>query len=180
MVSPNWVDVILVLIIVLTINAARESNLFSELFILVGILLGSFTAVHYYIVLGGLIETFFPPLKVINQIFAFAVIFLSISILFSLIRDGWFHILKIEVQHQIDYWGAIVLAWARSIFSASLILFALCLLGDANISRGVKISVSNRFIGDIVLNFYSGWYQAIFQKFLPKEPLNREALSVLD
>ena len=173
--SLSWVDILMGASIARCIWTGRKSGFVNEFFKLLGVFFAAIVALHYYARLG---EYFFKKslaAETQKEVFAFVVLTIGIYILFSLIREGWLIILKIQLPAGIDQWGALSLAILRSYLVCGLILIGFGISGNNSIKNAANGSLSRPVFKNSAAGLYQFFYSNIIHPFFPDEPLNEKA-----
>ena len=179
MIPFNWVDVFLLFYIVLIIKDGEKSDVVTEVLKLIGILLGTFISLHYYVVLGHFIQgTIFVPAGM-EQLYGYGILLAGIVLLIPFIRRGWLVLLNVELPVKIEKTGRILLSFIRAVLLCGLIFVALLLSNRASIIQGARESFSARLIGRLSFNIYKVMMAGI-TKIIPMEKANEEIFSLYD
>jgi len=176
----NWVDVLMVGILTIGILTGKKSDLFSELFILIGILFATCLSLHFYTRFGEVLsKNFFIPSGYKN-ILGF-VILAGVTIgLFYLIRGGWLVIIKMQLNATVDRWGSLIFSFTKSYFLAGIVFFALSASGNPNIQSATKNALSAFLFKKVSVSVYSGFYTGFVGILFPDEPLNQNPFYTMD
>ena len=176
----SWVDIVMPLVILRCALTGKKSGLVVESFKLIGILFATFVTLHYYKALGDLLHQNLSLNDSIKDAYAFGLLAVSAHLLFSLIREGWLIILKIEMPPIIDQWGGLIFSLIRGYLICGLILLALVLVKDNSIQADAKHSLSALVFKDTSSRIYQNFYSGFIDKFFPKEPINEEVFKLMD
>ena len=174
----NWIDVLMVVIVVRIIFIGLKAGFIAEAFKFLGTIFSVFIILHYYLVVGGA----FPEKLNFSKPFAYAISFsllwALVTFIFKLIRDGLLLIFSIETQKQVDRWGGGVLSSARALMVCGLVFYLFILIGVGSPQRMAKSSISRRCFAQVATSAYAMIYYGLVSKFFPDERINSQALSV--
>jgi membrane protein required for colicin V production len=122
----NWLDLICLVILVLFVIRGAIKGLFKEAFGLIGIFLGLIIAINRYEMLGEFIGGEFEniPPKIANLV-AFALIFVSVALIFGLAGIILHKMAKFSLVRGVDRTGGFLLGVGEGILICSVILILL-------------------------------------------------------
>lgn len=168
----NWVDVLIICLMVRTVFVGAKSNILVELLMLVGALCSTFITLHYYGRFGNwLNKNIFLP-STIQDLFAFILIWLTVQVVFKLIISGWSLVFKVEAQPAINEWGSAIVSAVRGIVACGLLFVFLMLSGNDYIKRISQQSFTGFYLADFSPRVYRLMYEGLVSRFFPDEPLN--------
>ena len=174
----NWIDILMVCLIVRIIIVGIKSNILIEVLGLLGAVCATFVTLHYYAWFGGwLHKNIFIP-EAIQDILAFVVVWLTVYVIFKLIINGWSLIFRIEAQATVNQWGGAVIAAARSLFVCGMTFMFLFLSGNDYIKKISQQSFTGFYLTDFSPRTYRFIYDNFVAKFFPEEQLNEKAFDV--
>lgn len=175
----SWVDLIMPLVVLRCVLTGRKSGLIVEAFKLAGILFATFITLHYYSSFSIFLDKNLSLHESIRDVYAFGLLAVCTHLLFSLIREGWLIILKIDLPILVDQWGGLILSAVRSYLICGLIFLALLTVKDDRIQFSTKNSLSAFFLQKISLKIYHKCYFGFVHNFFPNEPVNEEAFKLI-
>ena len=170
----SWVDIIMPLVMLRCLLTGRKSGLIVEAFKLAGILCGTFITLHYYSSFGNFLDQNLSLYKSMRDVYAFGLLAIGVHLLFSLIREGWLIILKIEMPAFLDRLGGVILSGIRAYLICGLIFLALLTVKDDHIQSSAKNSFSALFLEKTSIGIYHNFYFGFIHNFFPNEPVNKE------
>lgn len=176
----SWVDIIMPLVILRCALTGKKSGLIVESFKLAGIWFATFITLHYYKGLSDWLHQNLSLHESIKDAYAFGLLAICVHLLFSLIREGWLIILKIEMPPVVDQWGGLTLSLIRGYLICGLILLALTEVKDKNIQTSAKHSLSVFVFKDTSTGVYRNFYFGVIHQFFPKEPLNENVFKLMN
>ena len=171
----NYLDIIILIIILRICYIAIKTGLPVELFKLVGILSAIFLSLHYYVFLSDSmlknIDLGLAPLKLVDFLIF---IFLAIAgyLLFMFLRCIFYRFIKLEAVPTLSKWGGLVLGVLRSLFMSSLICFTLLVSGLPYLNKSVENSYLASRIYKVPFNTYKWGWNSLFSKFMGSEKSN--------
>ena len=168
----NWVDILVICIILRIVHIGSQRGFVIELFKCVGVLCTIFITYHYYSFIAKFLESNFSLFRATAEVLSFGLLWGGGSLIFKLIRDGILLMFKIEAHAVVDKWGGLVIGFLRSVLIASVFLVFLQILDVEYVSKNVKKSFLNAYLFDISPKVYRTCYEEIVEKFFPSEKLN--------
>ena len=174
----NWIDVVMVVIVLRIIFIGLKAGFITEGFKLLGTIFSVFIILHYYLAVGKLFPEKLNFSKAWIYAISFSLLWILVTFIFKLIRDGLLLIFSIETQKQVDRWGGGVLSSARALIVCGLAFYLFILIGIGSPQRMAKNSISRRCFSEVAAGVYSMIYYGLVSKFFPDEKINNEALSV--
>ena len=175
----NWVDILMVAILALIVNAARKSDLITEAVMLFGVIFTACLSLHYYVDLAKVLRRHFVLADGSYEAAAFVLLAGLLLALTFLLKGGWLVILKINIKREIDNWGSLIVAFIKGVFLCSLLLFALTISGEANLEETARTSFSFILFHKPILWAYSVFYAAFISPFFKDESINEKAFRAL-
>lgn len=168
----NWVDILILCIVVRMIYSGSKSNIGSEFLSLVWVALATFVILHYYARLGEWLHKaiFLPTL--VQDLMAFILIWLSVYILLKIILQGWNLIFKVEAAGALNQWGGAILGAVQGVFVCGLIFVFLLVAGNDYLRKMAKQSFTGFYLVDFSPKVYRLFFDGLVVKFFPQEELN--------
>lgn len=176
----NWVDLLVLFIIIRTLYIGLSRGFIVELFKLLGILVSIVFSFHYYSTIADLLNSKSPlPLDFADFV---SLLFLStiIILVFKFIRDGLLLLIKTEAKPALDKWAGFILSTLRAFMLSSLIVILVFAAGLTYLQDSVRNSYSQSFILNIAPRIYSGCFENLIVKFFPSEQLNTSIFDALE
>lgn len=176
----NWVDIIIILILVRIVYIGVQTGVVIELFKLLGVLVTSFLTLQYFTTLAH----FFHQITKAPEPWMIPLAFLLLwGVLFfacKLLRDAIFLVFTIEAQSLVDKWGGALLSIVRFFLVASMTLFAFFLTGEKYIQSKVATSFSKKYAMNAAPGFYHGMWDGFFSKLFAGKKPNPAVADVLN
>ncbi len=174
----NWVDVLIICLAVRIVFVGAKSNILVELLVLLGALCSTFITLHYYGRFGDwLNKNIFLP-EIIQDLFAFILIWSTVEIIFKLIISGWSLVFKVEAQAAINEWGSAIVSAVRGVIVCGLLFVFLMLSGNDYIKRISQQSFTGFYLADFSPRVYRLMYEGLVSRFFPDEPVNERVFEL--
>jgi membrane protein required for colicin V production len=126
--ETNWVDVIVVILLIRGGYIGFAQGFSVEFFKTLGAVTATVSALLFYEDLAAWLTSYaYLPLQ-ISRFISFSALVISLLLVFKVVRILVIKILHLELLGKLERWAGVVLAMARSIIVASLLLFVLALL----------------------------------------------------
>ena len=167
----NWVDVLIVILLIRTSYIGTRNGLSEEIFRIIGVLLGLFFSIKYYSALGSRINsTISLPQEFVDG-GTFLILILLSMLSMKLVALGLTKIVKLSFSDKIDKWGGFIAGLLRGAVLMSLLFM---LFGIIQVDYLVKSVDERSLTGPYVEKIAPNVYQAIARtspevvKALPK------------
>lgn len=173
----NWVDVIIVFLLLRILYISTVNGFVIELFKLIGIISSIYISFHYFVVFSDLVmrrvstEQQFPLEFMDFLIFVFLVII--VYLVFVLLRKVVCHFVKMEAVPALSKWGGLILGLARGILTASLVVFMLSISTIPYLNTSIKAAYSGQRLFNIAVSTYSQLWNGVMSKFMLNEKFNK-------
>ncbi len=176
--SVNWVDVLVIGIMVRTICVGFKSSFVVEFFKFLGILLGVFIILHYFSCVSKLFVKYLHFSKNFAEGVAFVFLWLAVILIFTLIRDGFLAVFKITTSQDLDRWGGSLLAMLRGLLISSLTVLLIQTSQAKFLTYQVRHSFSGGFLENVAPSIYQFFYKKVCKPIFNNEPFNQKAFSL--
>ena len=170
----NWVDVLAGLILARTIYIGVQKGIVIETFKLISVFFAVIIALHYYAVLT---ETLHLPPD-FGYLLIYAVLCLTVGLIFRLIREGLLVLIKMEATSQFDKIGGFIVAIARGFLICSLVILFIRVPETKYIKEKVQQSFFGSYFDRLAPQVYESCYNGFIVKFFPSEKLNKKILAL--
>ncbi len=175
----NWVDVLVVILIIRISYVAFQEGLSREIFPFLGVMATLTGSLHYYEKIGFLIsKDLFNLSPEISNFLSFVILAIIITLIFKLLKVLVDKIIKVEWHPFIERFGGLLIGLARAAITTSLILMIIALVPVPYLQKSIRDkSVSGMYFLKIGPLAYSKVY-----KFLPNiqaegvPPVNEETI----
>jgi uncharacterized membrane protein required for colicin V production len=172
-VNTNLVDLLMVCIVARGVYIGKKNGFVTEFFKLLGIFFATIITLHYYVRFGNFLSKLLVPVA-IQEILAYGILAVFITLLFSFIREGWLTILKVQIHDLVDYWGGLFISLIRVYLLCGLTILALIISGQQQLALNAKLSLSGQYLITSLPNIYKTSYTGFINKFFPQEPINNK------
>ena len=174
----NWIDILVLCLITRIITNGSRSTILGEFLALVGAMCATFVTLHYYVRFGDwLNKNIFLP-ELVQEIFAFILLWLTAYLAFKLIISGWGLIFKASTPMGLTQWIGAIIATLRSFFVCGLVFMLFLLCGSEYLQKIARQSFSGFYLVDFAPRMYHIAYDEFVSKLFPGEPLNEKALDL--
>ncbi len=178
--SINWIDVAMAVVFFWIILRGVKGGFLSEFFKLLGTLTAVFVSLHYFTVLALKASTKTGTGLACWEFAVFAVLWISITVIFKFFRLGILLLFKVETNHEgFDKYAAGVLAVARGLLVCSLALYLVLLTNNGFLTRMTLHSYSFKITGRAAVNTYTFIYNELVGKLFTGAQYNSAAAMVL-
>jgi uncharacterized membrane protein required for colicin V production len=176
----NWVDILVVIVVIRILYIAFRQGLVVELFKLLGAFFAVFISLHYYSRLSDkVIEATNIPAEETDLVILVLLIGL-ILIVFKFVREGFLVTFKIETKSIIDKWVGVFFGIARAALVSSLFLVALFFSQNEYMQNSIKRSYLG--LKDLIISpqVYLSCFEGVYKKFSPEDKLNTALFETLE
>lgn len=178
----NWVDIFVVILLFRICYVAIKNGIFIELFKLLGTVFACYVSLHYYTNLGDFFEARIPsPPSIPIEIWDFLALFILASLgylIFVILRETFFRLIKTETVSLLNKWGALLLGVARGFILCSLIIFLLSVPVLDYLENSAGKSFSGKRLIKVSTGVYTYLWNNLVSKFMPQEKFNQAILEV--
>jgi uncharacterized membrane protein required for colicin V production len=172
--SLNWVDFLVLAILVRIIYIGVQTGVVTELFKLLGVFLTAFVCLHYYAPLAIFLKHITKlPWQNAAEPVSFALLWIALFVSCKFIRDGLFMLFTIEAQSTVDRWGGAILAVGRFFLVASMTLFLLLLPNIKYLQTKTVDSLSGKHVLLVAPKFYRVMCDGFVSKVFPSEKTSK-------
>jgi uncharacterized membrane protein required for colicin V production len=161
--SINWVDVLVVILILRTSYVAFKDGFSHEIFPLLTNITVVIVSLHFYDKMGQNISgaVTFIPVDMANFL-SFMVIAIGLSLLFKLLKKLADVAVKVEWHPVVEKLGGIVIGVARSAMIASLVLIVLSLMPLSYLQRSISAkSLTGKYVLSVGPFIYANAYNIL-------------------
>lgn len=172
----NWVDILVICLLLRTLYVSTTKGFAVELFKLIGIISSIYVSLHYFIIVSDfLMRRVGPkermPLQFMDFL-VFVLLLIAVYLIFALVRNVACHFFKAEVAPALSKWGALILGLARGILTVGLLVFMLAISTIPYFKTSAKKSYSGQRLFNIVVSTYRNLWNGVMHKFTVNEQLN--------
>ncbi len=124
----NWIDILLILLLIKTVYSGARAGLTAELFRTIGTIISIIVGLHYYNEIAADLSTYVKAPVWLLQVIILAAIIILASIIFRYAVILLLKILNIQFIQHIEKIGGALLGLARGFLAGGLLLIILLLL----------------------------------------------------
>lgn len=172
----NWVDILVLIILIRTVYVAHKRGLTVEFFKLLGTLTSLYLALNYYCLLSFIAQKRLCLGEISPKIicvFSLFILWVLGYLAFSILQKIFSRFIKMEATPDLNKWGGFVFGIGRAFLVTSLIIFILTASGFVYFKKSIKNSYSGSFIFEFAPEVYSGIFNGIIVKFTPSGKINQ-------
>lgn len=159
----NWVDVLIIIIILRISYVAFQDGLSHEVFPLIGTVATTVLALHYYVNISALLSHYLGMSPNILDILSFIGLLVIIGLIFKFIRTILDKIIKVTWHPLIEKFGGLIVGIGRAFVVASVILIIISLLPLSYMQWSIK---DRSVMGMYILKIGPAIYEKV-SGFLP-------------
>jgi len=178
----NWVDVLVIIIMIRICYVAVKSGLAVEIFKALGTICAIYLSLHYYTALSDFCKDRIAPgnvmpLEFLDFIF-FVLLVIAGYLAFVVLRQVFSRFIKTDAVPQLMVLGGLILGICRAFLLASLIAFMLVISTISYFKASVEKSYLGGTVFKIAPKVYAGLWNGVFSKFMTQEKINRTVFDV--
>lgn len=177
----NWVDILVVILLLRIGYVALRNGLVIEFFKILGTVTAIYLSLHYYTALSDWVRMRLGsekvPLEFLDFLF-FVVLAIGGYSIFVVLRSVFSRFIKMEAVPKLDKWGGFILGMGRGVLLVGLVIFMLGISGVDYLKSSIKGSYSGRRLVKIAPDAYSWLWNALASKFASNEKFNKTILKV--
>lgn len=181
-VGINWVDFLIIGIILRMCYIGLRTGIGIEFFKLLGVWIATMTTFQLYSTpLADMLHEKLPALPIdAADAFVFITLLTIIMLVVRMIRESFFLLVKIDAQNSLNKWGGLVLGFTRGIWIASLALMIMNISTIQYLETIAKSSLfGHRFI-NIAPQIYEVSHRIIISKLFPNTKVNDQIFQVIE
>lgn len=173
----NWLDYVVILILLRILYVSARNGFVVELFKLSGIIIAMYVSLHYYTQTADYLKERMPvenlfPLQFLDFLVFITLVFISYS-LFVLLRSFVCNFVKMEAVPALSKWGGFLLGTFRAVLTASLIIFILFISSITYVSDSTRQSYCGKKLFNLNVVTYSKLWDGLMSKFMTNEKFNQ-------
>ena len=178
--SINWVDAGLLVLFVRMIFVGVKNGFLSEFFKALGVVVAVFLSLHYYSYLSAWLTMKTGFAWGYWDLVICMAIWLVVAFFFKFLREGILILFKVETNHEgFDKYAAGLVAVARGIMVASMVIFLILLAHNNLVTRMTMRSYSFKIAGRASVMTYGFLYNNLVSKLFVGEHYNSAVPKVL-
>lgn len=173
----NWVDIIIVFLLLRILYISTVNGFVIELFKLIGTISAIYISFHYFVICSDFVMRRVSaqqgfPLNFMDFLI-FVLLVVTVYLVFVLLRKVVCHFVKMEAVPMLSKWGGLILGLARGILTASLVVFTLSISTIPYLNTSAKEAYSGRRLFNIAVSTYSNAWNGVMSKFTVNEKFNK-------
>lgn len=177
----NWIDIVLIICFIRMGYVGLKRGFGVELFKFTNLLFCAFIAFHFYYTLAELLNTKLPVLPIeAAAITCYIVLLFLITILFRILREGFFIVLKSETISSASKFLGLFVGFIRGSFIGGFIIFGLLISTVHYFELSARTSFLGPKIVKIPIKIYEGIFYSSVSKLFPDQAFNQEITKVLE
>lgn len=169
LVGLNWVDLLIIGAIGRMCYIGIKTGAGIELFKLLSLWFATVVSFHIYTTpLSDYLNTKLPALPLdAGDVFVFCCLVTVITLLFRIIRESFFLLVKIEAHNAIDKWIGLAVGCLRGFWIASFGLFIMTISTVGYLETSAKSSLLGSKLIAMAPNIYKGSAEGFISKIIP-------------
>ncbi len=178
----NWIDFIVVSILLRVLYVGGKNGFIVELFKLIGIIFTTYVSLHYYVKLSDFIIQRLSKVQVPTELLHFFVFILLVAVSYSffvLVRRAFCNLVKMEAAPILSKWGGVFLGVGRGVLTSSLVMLVLLISTTPYLNTSVRKSYSGRCLFNVAVKTYSAIWNGLMSKFMTGEKFNGSIPKIL-
>ncbi len=176
--SINWVDLLMLAIVIRMVYSGWQGGIVIGLFKLLATLFAVFITLHYFVEVGKFFVFRLHFSKILAETVAFCLLWLVITLVFVIVRDGLVAIFKLRSGGDLDHWGGAVVALFRSLLVCSM-TFVLVYVWKADyFVKLARNSLTAPSLEGMAPDLYQWTFEKVCEPFFAGEKLNRRVLKL--
>ena len=177
----NWVDFLIIAVVVRMCYIGIKTGAGIELFKLFSLWVATVTAFHVYTTpLSDMLNEKLPALPLdAGDVFVFACLITIITIIFRIVRESFFLLIKIEARNAADKWLGLSIGLLRGLWAASIGLFIMTISTVQYLEVSAKSSLFGHKLLAMAPTIYKASYEGFIGKLAPGK-LNPEPFRALE
>jgi uncharacterized membrane protein required for colicin V production len=165
----NWVDFLMIVLIVRMCYIGIKTGVGIELFKLFSLWLVTVTAFHVYTTpLSDLLNEKLPALPLdAGDVFVFVALTVAVTLLIRIVRESFFMLVKIEAKSALDKWAGMAIGFLRGLWICSIGLFIMTISTIEYLEVSAKSSLFGHKLIAMAPTIYKASYEGVIGKFIP-------------
>lgn len=179
----NWVDILLVILLIRICYISFKNGLSVELFKLLGTIAAIYLALHYYTALSDWVMMSLAvvkekmPIDFLDFLSCFFIAAVG-YLIFVELRIFFYRFINIEAAPRLNHWGGLLLGIGRGVLLVGLIMYLLAISSITYLNRSVRNAYYGSRFFKVAPKMYSSMWNGFFSKFMTKEEFNKTVTEV--
>ena len=174
----NFLDILIIFLIVRAIIIGKKVGLIPGLFFLLGVVTANFFALHYYAKAGYGIWKWLDIPPQYGEAIAFIFLTGAILAMFTIVGNGWQALIKVEKQAITKTWGGLLTTTLSYILISAMLLFLVFVFRNNSLALKTRNGLSFRLIGKTSVRMYEGLFNFIVKPLFPREKINDNVFKI--
>jgi len=179
----NFLDIVIIVIALRICFIAFQKGIAVEFFKLLGIIFGTYVALHYYTSFSDMLGRRFM-LKEMPLEFLDFIVFIMLAaggyLGFVILRSLFYRFIKIEAVPKLNQLGGLILGVMRVFFVIGLLTYTLMISSVKYLNEAVKYSYLGSRSGEISAGTYRWLWHNLVSKFSGNEKFNPTVNEILN
>lgn len=166
----NVIDIALVIVLMRIVYISLRQGAVVESLKLLGTIVSIFVILHFYLNVTDSLSNFIRFPKRWLELSAFLLLWLLMTLIFRIIRDGILLLVRKQEQKKPEFiWLAAGMGCVRGIIVCGLVFLALLLIPNKDVATMAHQAKSAPFFRQVPLKVYGAFFQTAVGKFFPAE-----------
>lgn len=182
LIGVNWVDFLIIAIIIRTCFIGMKTGIVTELFKLSSLWLATVITFHLYTTpVSDMLNAKIPALPLLaSDVFVFVVLLTIVTIIGRIIRESILLLVKIETHNTVDRWSGLASGLLRGFWISSIGLFIMTISTVQYLETSAKSSLFGHNVISLAPSIYRGSYEGLLSKFFPSSKINDEVFKSIE
>lgn len=177
----NWIDILIIICCLRMCYIGLKRGFGIELFKVINLIFCTFFALHFYLILGEFINNKISALPLeAASIFSYILLIFIITILFRILREGFFILVKSETTNTISKSLGLFIGFIRGLLISGLILFGLLISTMHYLEMSSSVSFFGPRLLKIPVQIYENLFYGVVSKIFPEQGFNQEIKNVIE
>jgi uncharacterized membrane protein required for colicin V production len=175
----NVVDVVMACIIIRIVYIGLVQGFIVEIFKVIGMVIATFIAIHYYSKFALFIRDAFPLAKPIREFLSFNFLWFLIVSVFAVVRSGWIIGFKVDKLSVLSRIAGGFLALGRAVLVCGLVFVFIFLSGNQVYEKSARQSLAAFYLLNVSTSLYDFIGDGVVKVF-PAEKKNGQIFELLN
>lgn len=176
----NAIDLLIGGVIGWIIYSGAKSGVVNGLYNAISVVITTIVTLHWYVSFGSFLAKLFYIPKSMQDFLSFVLLAVVVYLIFLLIREGWFVILRFDMDPDVNRVGGRIAAIVHSFFISGLIFLAALLLPSDFINKTARHSLSGFYFKNVSVSLYLTVYSGLIHRIFSHEPPNEKVVELVN